>query len=67
MLALRWVGDPMAPRTGSWIYERTAEEVAAQIRQVYLPRTDPTIEDEWTKGWRAAVMAVSEFVESDGE
>lgn len=55
---------PEGPKA-SWIVGRTAEEVAAQIRQVFGPRHDP--EDRFDKGWAAAVKAITGFIDSDGE
>lgn len=49
-----------------WITQRTPPEVAAQVRAVHMPRTPEDADDEWTKGWRAAVTAIAGFLESDG-
>ncbi|MCG7593724.1 hypothetical protein [Mycobacterium sp. PSTR-4-N] len=48
----------------SWIERRTGEEVAAQIRTVFAPRRAP--EDDWDRGWAAAVLAITNFINSDG-
>lgn len=53
-----------APVSRSWIEERSPEEVAAQIRAVFAPRVSP--EDDWDRGWAAAVRRVADFVQSDG-
>ncbi len=49
----------------SWIDQRSGEEVAAQIRTVFGPRHPPS--DAWDEGWAAAVKAITEFIDSDGE
>lgn len=48
----------------SWIDQRSAEEVAAQIRSVFGPRCRP--DGDWDRGWAAAVQSIAEFIESDG-
>lgn len=48
----------------SWIESRTGAEVAAQIRTVYGPRHAP--EDDFDKGWAAAVEAITAFIDSEG-
>ena len=50
--------------TAYWIEGRTPPEVAAQIRTVFAPRV---VDDDWDKGWGAAVKRIADFLESDGE
>jgi len=51
----------------SWIKQRSGEEVAVQIRTVYMPRTPIESDDDWMRGWRAAVTSIAEFIDSDGD
>ena len=48
----------------AWIEERTPEEIAEVIRSAYKPRV---VEDDWDRGFAAAVEKIADFLVSDGQ